>query len=119
MLKLFIKYTLVGGLNTLIHWVSFAGAYYLISLNQMLSNFIGFCIAVTFSFFVNAKWTFESEQTAIKYFMYVGFMGAVAMLFGYIGDKMALNPIFTLISFSAISLFIGFLYSKFIVFRSK
>ncbi|TDS88276.1 GtrA-like protein [Rahnella sp. BIGb0236] len=76
-------------------------------------------MAVTFSFFVNAKWTFQSEHTPIKYFMYVGFMGCLALLCGFVADKIELNPLLTLIVFSTISLFIGFLYSKFVVFKEE
>lgn len=117
MLKTFLKYALVGGLNTGIHWITFAVVYYSLHNDQMISNFAGFCVAVTFSFFANAKWTFQSEHTAIRYLMYVGFMGLLALLCGYLADKIQLNPLLTLIGFSAISLFVGFLYSTFIVFK--
>jgi len=119
MLKVFVKYAMVGGLNTAIHWITFAIVYHVIEHDQMISNFAGFCVAVTFSFFVNAKWTFQSEHTPLRYFMYVGFMGALALLCGYTADAIDLNPLVTLIAFSAISLFIGFLYSSFIVFKEE
>lgn len=117
MLKTFIKYALVGGLNTVIHWLTFAVVYYALHFDQMISNFSGFCVAVTFSFFVNAIWTFRSEHTATRYFMYVGFMGLIAIGCGYIADIIQLNPLITLAGFSAMSLLIGFFYSTFIVFR--
>lgn len=119
MLKTLAKYVVVGGFNTLLHWATFAAVYYLFSHDQMISNFAGFCVAVTFSFFVNAKWTFESDHTTVKYFMYVGFMGLLALTSGYIADKLSLNPIITLIGFSAISLVVGFIYSNYVVFRER
>lgn len=119
MLKVFLKYAVVGGMNTVLHWLTFAIVFYCFSHNQMLSNFAGFCVAVTLSFFVNAKWTFQSDHTTSKYLMYVGFMGLLALSCGYLADKACLNPIITLIGFSAISLFVGFLYSTYIVFKEE
>lgn len=119
MLKVFVKYAAVGGLNTALHWITFAILYRVFEQEQMISNFAGFCVAVTFSFFVNAKWTFKSEHTAIRYLMYVAFMGTLALVCGYIADRTDLNPWITLIGFSVISLFIGFLYSTYIVFKEE
>jgi putative flippase GtrA len=119
MLKVFVKYALVGGVNTAIHWLTFAIVYFSFNHHQMISNFAGFCVAVTFSFFANAKWTYQKEQTTTRYLMYVGFMGLLALACGYLADEVKLNPILTLIGFSAISLFVGFLYSTFIVFREE
>lgn len=119
MIKVFIKYVVVGGFNTLLHWATFALVYNLIVRNQMISNFVAFCIAVTFSFYVNARWTFKAEHTSMRYFMFVGFMGLVALCFGLLADELKLNPYITLIGFSGTSLLIGFLYSNFIVFRKK
>ena len=118
MLKLFARYTSVGVVNTLIHWVTFAICVER-GLEQSLSNFIAFCVAVTFSFFANAKWTFGSDATTIRYIMYVCFMGMVAVMVGSYADRMKINPIVTLVVFSAISLVCGFIYSKYIIFRDK
>jgi len=116
MIALFSKYFSVGILNTIIHWSIFSLCYYL-GQPQSISNLVAFTLAVTFSFIVNAKWTFKSEATAIRYALYISFMGALSLLVGYIADRIALNPIITLCSFSIISLICGFLYSNFIVFR--
>lgn len=108
----------IGVLNTLIHWVVFA-----ICIKndqaQSLSNFAAFCVAVTFSFFANARWTFNSEATTFRYMMYVLFMGVVATVVGAYADRVKVNPVATLVIFSGISLVCGFLYSKYIVFREK
>ncbi|EAN8083698.1 GtrA family protein, partial [Salmonella enterica subsp. enterica serovar Indiana] len=47
----------------------------------------------------------------------VGFMGTLSAVVGWMADKCSLPPLLTLITFSAISLICGFIYSKFIVFR--
>lgn len=117
LLKLFSRYVSVGVLNTAIHWVCFAIMLSLLGFNQAISNLVAFCVAVTFSFFVNAKWTFKSKATKGRYAAFVVFMGAMAALTGYVADLLHSPAIITLIAFSAFSLVAGFIYSKFIVFR--
>lgn len=117
MLKLFTKYTSIGVLNTLIHWVVFAVCIYGLHTNQALANLAGFVIAVSFSFFANARFTFNASTTTMRYMLYVGFMGTLSAAVGWAADKSGLAPIVTLITFSAISLVCGFIYSKFIIFR--
>lgn len=117
MLKLFAKYTSIGILNTLIHWVVFAVCIYLLHTNQALANFAGFVIAVSFSFYANAKFTFNAATTTLRYMLYVGFMGTLSAAVGWTADMCGLPPLLTLVTFSAISLVCGFIYSKYIVFR--
>ncbi len=119
MLKLLSKYLTVGVINTLIHWGVFVMFLYLLHTNQAVANFVAFCIAVTFSFFANAKFTFKARTTTFRYVSYTGFMGAMSILAGWFADFFNLPALFTLVGFSAISLVSGFLYSKFVVFRSN
>ncbi|EAT2185573.1 TPA: GtrA family protein [Salmonella enterica] len=117
MLKLFAKYTSIGVLNTLIHWGVFALVVASFGSPQSIANLSGFCVAVTFSFFMNARYTFSSKTTKHRYFIFVGFMGALAFISGVIADRFELPAITTLIFFSGSSLVLGFLYSKFVVFK--
>lgn len=117
MLKLFAKYTSIGIINTLIHWVVFAICIYVLHSNQALANFAGFVVAVSFSFYANAIFTFNSSTTTLRYMLYVGFMGSLSAAVGWGADLCVLPPIVTLVTFSAISLVCGFIYSKYIVFR--
>lgn len=116
MLALFSRYFSVGILNTLIHWIVFS-LIYLLGQPQVTCNFIAFIIAVTFSFFANAKWTFKAKATSLRYGLYLTFMGLLALVVGYCADKTELKPVITLCLFSLISLIFGFLYSRYIVFR--
>ncbi|EOU3311669.1 GtrA family protein [Cronobacter sakazakii] len=117
MLKLFTKYASVGVLNTLIHWVVFAACFYALGTSQVLANFSGFVVAVSFSFFANARFTFNSSTTTTRYMLYVCFMGSLSAAVGWAADKCSLPPVVTLVVFSVISLVCGFIYSKHIVFR--
>lgn len=118
MLTFFAKYLTVGLVNTLIHWVTFFICLSL-GLFQSTANLIAFCLAVTFSFFINARWTFKQQATAWRYSLYVVFMGAMAFSVGYLADRFGLYPLITLVASSAISLACGFLFSRFIVFKGE
>ena len=115
MLRLFSKYMSVGVMNTAIHWIVLV--HVVAGASQSVANLIAFIIAVTFSFCVNARYTFGSQVTAGRYILYVAFMGAMAAAVGAMSDRLEINPLVTLILFSAISLVMGFFYSRFIVFR--
>ncbi|ARD61546.1 translocase [Kosakonia radicincitans DSM 16656] len=117
MLKLFSRYVSVGVLNTAIHWLCFAAMLHFFDASQAIANVVAFCVAVTFSFFANARFTFNSQATTGRYIAFVAFMGVMAMLTGFIADQFNAPPLVTLIAFSAFSLVAGFIYSKLIVFR--
>lgn len=118
MIKLFSRFFSVGIINTLIHWGVFA-ALYAQNMPQWLANLVAFAVAVTFSFFANARWTFKAEATPTRYIIFVCFMGTMAAGIGGLADHMQSNPIITLTSFSVLSLILGFIYSNFIVFKVK
>jgi len=116
MRTVFFRYVSVGLVNTVIHWGIFAAVFYLLDANQAVSNFLGFAAAVTFSFFANARFTFDADATAGRYVLYVAFMGALAVIFGFLAEFWMLPPIVTLILFSAVSLVCGFAYARLVVF---
>lgn len=116
MLKNVSLYSLIGVFNTGLHWSVF---YLLINqgIEQSYSNLVAFLCAASFSFIVNAKYNFKSEINLNKYFLFLGFMGILSFSVGFVSDGLLLNPLFTLVVFSLLSFILGFLYSKFVVFR--
>lgn len=118
MIALFTKYTSIGILNTLIHWIIFGIVYWLTS-SQLIGNLIGFMFAVTISFFLNAKWTFNSKTTLSRYIIFVSFMALLSGFYGFLGDLYHLKPAVTLIAFSGTSLILGFIFSKYIIFKGS
>ncbi|QLR04789.1 GtrA family protein [Providencia rettgeri] len=117
MIRLFLRYFSVGLVNTAIHWLIFTILVYSIFMAQATANLIAFLSAVTFSFFVNAKFTFNKKATGGRYIAFVVFMGVLSYLTGYFSDRFNIIPTVTLILFSTISLVLGFLYSKYFVFK--
>ena len=118
-MEIFKKYLTVGVINTAIHWIVFLATFYLIKAPQSTSNFTAFLIAVSFSYMMNAKYTFKKKKEFKKYLMYISFMGLLSYLTGYIADKLNMPSLLTLIIFSLISLVVGFIYSKKIIFKEK
>lgn len=113
----FLNYAMIGLLNTGIHWSLFL-LLMTVSVNQSLANLAGYVASASFSFFANARWTFKSEATTPRYIGFMVFMGALSWLFGKGADLIDLYPLLTLIGFSALSLVLGFLFSRFCIFRS-
>lgn len=116
---MFSRYVVVGVANTAIHWAIFFVFFQFLGQDQSVSNLIAFIAAVTFSFFVNARFTFRSAISSTRYLLYVGFLGLMSFLFGRLSDIFNLPALVTLVSFSAFSLFFGFLFSKYVVFRKR
>ncbi|EHM45999.1 GtrA-like protein [Yokenella regensburgei ATCC 43003] len=117
MLKLFTRYVSVGVLNTALHWIVFSVGVYMFSVNQAAANFLAFVVAVSFSFFANARYTFKAKLKVRGYFLFVSFMGLMSIIVGKVSDYYQISPIITLIEFSAISLICGFFFSKLVVFK--
>ena len=112
-------FAMVGILNTAIHWALFVLLYYRFDVAQSHANLAAFACAVTFSFFANAKVTFQSPISLSRYIAYVGFLGLIAYSIGLIADLNSARAIYTLGSFSIISFCIGFLYSRYFIFKME
>ncbi len=116
--RLFLRYTSVGVLNTLVHWSIFFLLYQL-GASQAVSNTGAFLVAVTLSFVLNAVFTFQARATGARYLCFVAFMGALGLATGAAADRLALHPLVTLVVFSSSSLVLGFAYSRWVVFRRR
>lgn len=117
MWKGFFSYSLVGLANTLIHWQIFFVLRVAAELDQSMSNLVAFCIAASFSFYVNALYTFDARLSVLGYVLFLCVMGALSFTVGHLGDRWHLHSLLTVAVFSLVSLVIGFLFSRFIVFR--
>ncbi|MBB1488385.1 GtrA family protein [Oceanospirillum sediminis] len=116
MFRLFQKYASVGVLNTLLHWSIFYALYWQ-GITQSVANGLAFLVAVSFSFLINSRYTFQTDMTGARYLLYTGFMGAMAFTLGGFADWVHLPAVITLIVFSGGSLIAGFLYARYVVFR--
>lgn len=117
--KGFLAYALVGLANTLIHWQVFFVLRVAVGLNQATSNFVAFCVAASFSFYANALYTFETRRSVSSYVLFLSVMGALSFIVGYLGDRWQVHGLLTVVTFSIVSLVIGFLFCRFVVFRER
>ncbi|WP_442865159.1 GtrA family protein [Acinetobacter sp. HY1485] len=112
----FIKYILIGILNTAIHW----SVFYICTFSyfsQSNSNLIAFIVASTLSYILNSKYNFNKPVNVGRYCIFLIGMGCLNFVIGQVGDIYNFIPIITLIITSLLSLFFGFLFSKFFIFR--
>ena len=117
--KGFCSYTVIGVANTFIHWQIFYVLTTAADLSQAASNFAAFCVAASFSFYVNALYTFDATVSILRYLLFIGFMGLLSFGVGLFADRWRIHGLVTVASFSLLSLFCGFFFSKFVVFRES
>jgi len=115
-LKNFKIYSLIGVLNTGIHWVIFF-IFTNMGFLQSISNLAAFSFASSFSYVMNSKFNFKKKAKGSSYILFVTGLGVLSLLIGSCADRFKLSAFVTLIVFSSLSLILGFFYSKFIVFK--
>lgn len=59
----FIKFGLIGLLNTFLNYVIYSFCYYALHIGVYLANFIGFVITVFIAFLLQSKFVFKQEGT--------------------------------------------------------
>ena len=112
----FSRYTFIGVANTLIHWQLFFILHAAVGLRQAYSNVLAFCAAASFSFFVNARFTFAATPSFRRYGVFMACLGGLSVLTGWLADRWQLPALLTLVVFSLISLCGGYVLSRWLVF---
>ncbi|MFK9006254.1 GtrA family protein [Pseudomonas pergaminensis] len=117
--KGFSSYTVIGVANTVIHWQLFFVFRAAFDLSQAISNFFAFCVAASFSFYVNAIYTFAVPASLPRYGLFMLCMGGLSLGVGWLADRWRVAGIVTVLVFSLVSLVSGFLLSRWVVFRER
>lgn len=60
----FIRFALIGVMNTAIDYILFAILLYLLRIHWTIANVIAYASAVLFSYFANKYWTFKKKTPA-------------------------------------------------------
>ncbi|WP_285429469.1 GtrA family protein [Pseudomonas sp. fls2-241-R2A-110] len=113
--KEFSTFAAIGVANTLIHWQMFYVLVTAAEFSQAASNFSAFCVAATFSFYVHVLYTFEAGASALRYLVYVFFMGVMSYLVGHYADVWKIHGLVTVASFSLLSLICGCFFSRLVL----
>lgn len=120
----FIKFGLVGVLNTLINWIIFAvlnfvGVYYIVA------NVIAYAIATANSYIWNSKWVFkyngkDKKETTIKFVILnlIGLALNTAILY-FLVDILLFNKLIGLVITTVIVMLINYIVNKIWVFKEK
>ncbi len=66
MLVQFIKFSLVGAVNSLVHFCIFIMLYRGAMMHYLASSVIGYCAGTVNSYIFNRRWTFSSRQEKMK-----------------------------------------------------
>ncbi|EPU3651915.1 GtrA family protein [Escherichia coli] len=83
-------YSLIGVLNTGLHWVIFF-IFTNIGFLQSLSNLVAFSIASSFSYAMNSKFNFKKKPKGSSYILFVTGLGILSLLIGSCADRFKLR----------------------------
>jgi len=115
----FARYCSVGLINTALHAAVFLFLHWTFGVIQTYSNFAGFLSAVSLSYYLNARFTFDSQRSWRRYLLFLTIMALLSLCTGVAGDVFRWRPEFTLLLFSAISLGCGYYISRRLVFPGR
>lgn len=62
----FLKFSLIGLLNTSLHYFVFLALYRLFSVHYLVASTIGYSVGLLNSFVLNRKWTFKSKENGVS-----------------------------------------------------
>ena len=118
MLFQFIKYNLIGIINTLIGVSIILGLMY-VGISSTVSNMIGYAIGAVISYVLNSRYTFSStvntKENMIKFFMVLG----VAYILNFITLQYLLpilNPYLAQLGAAVVYTVSSFLLARYFVF---
>lgn len=120
----FIKFGLVGVLNTLINWTVFTLLNF-INMYYIFANIIAYVIATINSYIWNYKWVFEyngenKKETTFKFVILnlIG-LGINTIILYLLVDKFKFNKLIALVITTGIVMIINYLINKIWVFKEK
>ncbi len=99
LVKQFLKFGLLGALNTFIDYALFSVFTSFLGIHYLLANIFSFSIAVTNSFVLNRRWTFQSRHPgwqgeAVKYLtVYVIGLGLSELILYVFVDRFQLHQL--------------------------
>ncbi len=119
----FIKFSLVGALNSLVHFCIFIVFYRLAMMHYLAASAIGYCVGMLNSFVLNKRWTFSSRQEKTrKEFVRFAFINVIALLINvgslrFFKESISLSAEAGQVCAIGLSLVINFLGNRFWTFK--
>ena len=125
----FIKFGLIGGLNTVIGWCITNGSFYLLHMDKQAGNIISNIITIFISFMLNSRFVFDHSnedkktvaKTLIKVYTSYAFTGLVVggVLLWLQSDILGIPVYIATILNLIVTIPLNFLLNKFWVYRKK
>ena len=120
--KQFIKFVIVGIINTSISFVTFFLLTKFFLINDKIANIISYIVGVINSFILNKLWTFESKIFSFKELLLFGFFflisfGLQILTYTLLKDKLHIYIYFSYFLGMIVYTLTNFLLNKFITFK--
>ena len=68
------KFTIVGGIATIIDWIIYYLIYNFLKINPLIANIISFSVSVIYNYIASVKWVFDVNENNSKKKMFIEFM---------------------------------------------
>lgn len=122
-----LVYLIFGVLTTAVDYISFSFFYYVLGINEILSNTIAWAFAVAFAYITNKLFVFNSNSFEPKLLLKEIFSFVIARIFslvltniflvlaGHIDMNMLLAKALT----SVVVIIVNYIFSKLFIFNNK
>ena len=126
--KQFLLYALFGGLTFVVSVVSYGFFCTLLTFNELISNLLSWILAVSFAFFTNRIWVFQSPtntsreffQQLLKFFSSrLATLGVEEIILLLFVTTMHLPNMLVKIAAQIIVIILNYILSKKVIFTSK
>lgn len=125
--KEIINYLIVGGCTVVISIASYALFADVFKIDYIISNIISWIIAVTFAYFTNSKFVFNSKAVkkdklseVVNFFIYrLLSLGIETFLLYILVDLISINDLISKTFVQIIVIILNYIFSKFLVFKKK
>ena len=119
----FIKFSIVGLINTGIQYAVFLLLYRMVNINYLIASVMGYCCGLLNSYLMNKKWTFNCESVAkqnelIKFIVVnVVALGVNVVSLSLLVESLGIAPEISQLASIGYSLVVNFLGNKYWTFR--
>lgn len=121
-----VVYLIVGGLTTIVSFLSYFLFSYICSINYLVSNFLSWVCAVAFAYVTNKIWVFQNYNFQLSYitkecFSFVGSRVATLLIDMFIMFLMVsllhTNDLIAKVVVQVVVTVLNYVFSKFLVFK--
>jgi len=123
MVRQFIKFSIVGLINTGIHYTVFLLFYRIVSINYLIASVMGYCCGLLNSYLMNRKWTFNSGAVDKKneFFKFIAVnvtaLGINVASLRLLVESLGIKPEISQLASIGLSLIVNFIGNKYWTFR--